>query len=212
MITRVGLLKKLTSKKKGLTLFLCFQIKVGFLMVGHTHEDIDQFFSCIARLLNKFKVLTLSQLIEKVNQVKRKDPVHAEILEHIFSIREWIDDFIPDLHGHLKSYQFKFVAEGEGVQFSYKKRSSSPEWISVDQTKYLIFQELPTGHPEMVDSSFEDMKVPLFTRHLRSTYFKWMPEECTKEWEEWILKTQEAIDGQNTEGTRNIYFTGKDEL
>jgi hypothetical protein len=27
------------------------QIEMGFLMVGHTHEDIDQSFSCLLRLL-----------------------------------------------------------------------------------------------------------------------------------------------------------------
>lgn len=189
----------------------CFQVKVEFLMVGHTHEDIDQFFSCIARLLNKFKVLTLSQLLEKVKQVNRKDPVDAEILEYIFDVREWIDDFIPNLHGHLKSYQFKFVAEGEGVQFFYRKRSTSTQWILVDQEQYPIFQELSTGKPQLVDSLFVEMKVPIFTGHLRATCFKWMPDDYNKEWEEWILKTQEAIDGKNTTGTWNILVCHEDQ-
>ena len=30
---------------------LTFQIELGFLMVGHTHEDIDQFFSKMAQYL-----------------------------------------------------------------------------------------------------------------------------------------------------------------
>lgn len=174
-------------------------------MVGHTHEDIDQFFSCIARLLNKFKVLTLSQLIEKIKQVNRKDPVDAEMLDHLFNVRDWIDGFIPDLHGHLKSYQFKFEVEGEGVRFSYKKRSTSTEWISVDQSRFPIFEDLPAGQPRMVASSFEEMKVPLFSRHLRDAYSNWMPEDCAKEWEEWIQKTQEEINSQNTTGTQNTY-------
>ena len=71
-------------------------------MVGHTHEDIDQYFSCIARPLNKYKVPTLSKLIETVKQANKKDTVDAEILENLFDIREWIDEYIPDLHGHLK--------------------------------------------------------------------------------------------------------------
>ena len=107
-------------------------------MVGHTHEDIDQFFSCIARILNKFKVLTLSQLLQKIKQVNRKDPVEAEILDHLYNMRYWIDGFIPDLQGHLKSYQFKFEVEGEGVRFSYKKRSTSTEWIPVDQSQFRV--------------------------------------------------------------------------
>ena len=175
-------------------------------MVGHTHEDIDQYFSCIARLLNKFKVLTMSQLLDKVKQVNRKDPVNAELLECIFNIKEWMNDFIPDLHGHLKSYQFKFEAANDGVQFLYKKRSTSEEWILVDQDKFPILEELPPSSPELVKSSFDEMKVPLFSRHLRTTYFKWMTEECKKEWEEWMQKIQQEIDGQNNRGTHRFIF------
>ena len=32
---------------------------MGFLMVGHTHEDIDQSFSCLSRLLGKVDALTV---------------------------------------------------------------------------------------------------------------------------------------------------------
>lgn len=169
-------------------------------MVGHTHEDIDQFFSCIARLLNKCKVFTLSQLLEKVKQANKKDNVEAEILENVINIREWIDDFIPDLHGHLKSYQFKFVADGEGVKFSYKKRATSAEWTLVGQTKYPIFQKTPAGIPELVEPMFEEMKVPLLVRHLRNSYFKWMPEDSAGEWEEWIVRTEQEVDGQGSKG------------
>ena len=172
-------------------------------MVGHTHEDIDQFFSCIARILNKFKVLTLSQLLQKIKQVNRKDPVEAEILDHLYNIRDWIDGFTPDLQGHLKSYQFKLEVEGEGVRFSYKKRSTSTEWIPVDQSKFPIFEDLPTGEPKLVASSLEEMKVPLFSRHLRDTYSNWMPQDCIEECEAWIKKTDEEIDSQNTAGNQN---------
>ena len=35
------------------------QVKINFLMVGHTHEDIDQFFSKIRDFLLKHNVCTL---------------------------------------------------------------------------------------------------------------------------------------------------------
>lgn len=34
------------------------QIELGFLVVGHTHEDVDQSFSCLARFLQKHDALT----------------------------------------------------------------------------------------------------------------------------------------------------------
>ena len=36
------------------------QIQMGFLMVGHTHEDIDQGFSCLSRHLQKMDAMTVS--------------------------------------------------------------------------------------------------------------------------------------------------------
>ena len=36
------------------------QIELGFLMVGHTHEDIDQTFSCLSRKLHENAALSMS--------------------------------------------------------------------------------------------------------------------------------------------------------
>ncbi len=38
---------------------MLLQVKIGFLPVGHTHEDIDQLFSCISRRLKHTNVLTI---------------------------------------------------------------------------------------------------------------------------------------------------------
>ena len=35
-------------------------IKVSYLMVGHTHEDVDQYFSCISRYIKKTLKMVLS--------------------------------------------------------------------------------------------------------------------------------------------------------
>ena len=35
------------------------QIEAGFLMVGHTHDDIDQRFSCFSRYLKKHSAITM---------------------------------------------------------------------------------------------------------------------------------------------------------
>ena len=37
---------------------LVFQVELGFLMVGHTHEDIDQFFSRFSQYLRQNSVHT----------------------------------------------------------------------------------------------------------------------------------------------------------
>ena len=35
------------------------EVQVGFLMVGHTHEDIDQLFSCVSRYLDRHSAYKL---------------------------------------------------------------------------------------------------------------------------------------------------------
>lgn len=45
------------------------EVHISFLLVGHTHEDIDQMFSVIARYLNKHDAPTLSAYMEAVRQV-----------------------------------------------------------------------------------------------------------------------------------------------
>ena len=44
------------------------KIKVSYLVVGHTHEDIDQYFSCISRYIRKFlgEVFTISAFLEAI--------------------------------------------------------------------------------------------------------------------------------------------------
>lgn len=39
--------------------FIQHKVKLGFLPVGHTHEDIDQRFSCVSRQLSRRNALTI---------------------------------------------------------------------------------------------------------------------------------------------------------
>ena len=50
---------KLKLKKTPLSL-LVFQIRVNFLPVGHTHEDIDAFFGVYSKHLDKLDIYTVT--------------------------------------------------------------------------------------------------------------------------------------------------------
>ena len=154
-------------------------------MVGHTHEDIDQFFSCIARYLEDHKVLTVEGVIEAIKHAYKKVPINVETIEQIFNIRDWEDDFVPDMHGHLRSYQFKFEWVDGKVEFSYKKRSTSRHWIVVDQSKEPIFDKFPEEFPSFVEPSLTDLRLPIFKRHLQQGYVKWLND---KQMEGWIKR------------------------
>ena len=59
-------------------------------------------------------------------------------------------------------------------------------------------------------NKINNQPINLFSRHLRDAYSNWVPYDCTKEWEDWIKKTQGEIDSQNTTGNKNTY--DKDEI
>ena len=136
-------------------------------MVGHTHEDIDQFFFCIARYLKHHEVLTVEALIEAIKKAYKKYPVNVDTIDHVFDVRDWEDDYVPDMHGHLRSYQFKFEWIDGKIQFSYKKRSTSQHWLFVDQSKEPIFSTTAFERPDIVEPNLTDLRLPMFQKHLQ---------------------------------------------
>lgn len=75
---------------------------VHFLIVGHTHDRVDQFFSCISRHLQKADAWTVQQLFEEVKRsynVKPKGPVYdplcvtAPEIVQLHRIGEWSEFF-----------------------------------------------------------------------------------------------------------------------
>ena len=57
------------------------KVKAGFLMVGHTHEDIDQFFSVISKHLKQLHVNCpdLQSFVEEVRKAF-SDPKESQML------------------------------------------------------------------------------------------------------------------------------------
>ena len=43
-------------------------IEMGFLMIGHTHEDIDAMFSCFSEQLRTSHIVTLPHLMKTFNE------------------------------------------------------------------------------------------------------------------------------------------------
>lgn len=93
---------------------LCIQIKVSFLMVGHTHEDIDQMFSRFSTSLMRHKVHTLSCLIELLPKAFQKPNVTAERISNILNYREWFLPHLNPVAEHSKPHVFKFTLDETG--------------------------------------------------------------------------------------------------
>ena len=64
------------------------EIKMNFLMVGHTHEDIDQVFSVIAGVLKEDDCLGLHEMIERLEKLNLNDP-HPPKCRILHSVWDW---------------------------------------------------------------------------------------------------------------------------
>lgn len=78
-------------------------------MVGHTHEDVDQLFSCISRQLNRVNALTLVELLKQIG-LSYSPSINASILSFMFDVKQWMEKFVePNLTGHVDQHQFKVI-------------------------------------------------------------------------------------------------------
>ena len=73
------------------------EVQLSFLIVGHTHEDIDQRFSIISRALKRQDILSLKQMLALVEgAVSSSDEAFtsAELLENIWDWSDFIGDYL----------------------------------------------------------------------------------------------------------------------
>ena len=65
------------------------RVKVGFLLVGHTHDHIDQMFSRFSVTLRRKEFESLPSLIECIKKSYMPEPAF-EVLEETFDMRRFI--------------------------------------------------------------------------------------------------------------------------
>ncbi|KAL3688706.1 hypothetical protein R1sor_015015 [Riccia sorocarpa] len=82
-------------------------VEVNFLMVGHTHEDVDELFSKVsAQTINK-DVLTLPALMAEIWDSETMHPVPL-LLEEVAHYKSYVDNFLGPLVGHSQPLGFRF--------------------------------------------------------------------------------------------------------
>ena len=122
------------------------EIELGFLMKGHTHEDIDQLLSCVSRYLHKKNAFTLQgksnnyfsafyvivyfaiALLQACNNSteKMKQTVY---LKRVYNVKDWLKPFINPLHNHSNPHIFRFRLNKEHkVEMHYKQWHYTP-WL-----------------------------------------------------------------------------------
>ena len=155
-------------------------------MVGHTHENIDQMFSCVARRLAKNDAHTLEALKEQI-KVSYTPPVLVEELSSLFEIKAWMENSINNISGHVHQHVFKIQNNNGNSKLFYKKWSTSPVWLPDGGIS--LISTIPRGVPKLVKPNTLggmsldklEMDLPKYTMKLKDSEMVWWREFITRQ-------------------------------
>ena len=87
------------------------KIKMCFLPVGHTHEDIDQAFSRIAVYLNRHDALTYDEFLGAIRAsfLKEGRPPNIISIGHAFDFKAWLNGRLPNLSSWTDNLCYRFA-------------------------------------------------------------------------------------------------------
>jgi hypothetical protein len=110
------------------------EIEIAFLIVGHTHASIDQYFSVISRAIKRAKFIgtpmALLELIRRCHDDSWRQPAVIREIKVYYNMKAM---FAPYINKRLKYYNlphiYKFIPSfGHTAICLYKDDSSMPHW------------------------------------------------------------------------------------
>ena len=119
------------------------KVKVNFLLVGHTHNHIDQMFSTFSKKLSRYDAFTLPALCDLISQAYTPKPeiVH---LKEIYDFKRYAHDGNIRVLAQLHNISFNHVfliksSELEPTTLLYAKQySSSTQWEPQQGCRFLL--------------------------------------------------------------------------
>jgi hypothetical protein len=142
------------------------EIQLSFLLVGHTHEDIDQRFSTILAALKHQDIHSLKELLSII----KKKPTHTEpfvVAEHLEHIRNWKSFITPylcsdELIGTSQLHHFRFFMEDNLPRVQSKMYTRIPRWepkMGYACLDTVPSARLPIGLAEVTEPEPRDIKI-----------------------------------------------------
>ena len=103
------------------------EVQLFFLIVGHTHDDIDQRFSVISNILKRQDILSLKQMLAQVETGAWGRDVaftSAKLLENIWDWSGFITDHLHTENnastGTRIPHHFRFYVQNNELRVQYK--------------------------------------------------------------------------------------------
>ena len=168
------------------------KIKVSFLMVGHTHEDVDQMFSRYSTYLARCDSFTMDSLMDAFEKSYTPTPT-AILLDNLPDFVTWLKPYMANIV-KLQSYPhvFKFIRNRQGKsELLVKKWSTDIDWLSCSgEGKGHLLEETPVGTPPLVEPNYNLENDLSLVRSGLQHAEKFLTPEAKQWWDNWFKEVQ----------------------
>jgi len=137
---------------------LVFEVKVSFLMVGHTHHDNDQFFGAIGKNIRRKEALTWIDLVNLIRNSHPELSVEVKTLEEIVDFASFIGVHMNHIVNISKPHHYHFGKIDNVVSFRSRmyKDTQWSQWMAVFK-----LDNFPSSQPQLLTVS----SVKVITNH-----------------------------------------------
>lgn len=127
------------------------EVYVNFLLVGHTHEDIDAMFGRWSSKLKSNSYPTIPLLMKSFMDAEEK-PVIPHLIEEVPDFKGFLEGYLCDgketLIGHTKGQQFKFYKDSDGSsKMQYKILCTDRDWLPQENEGVQLWKVASDGSP-----------------------------------------------------------------
>ena len=135
------------------------EIQVGFLLVGHTHEDIDAYFSHLSKSLKSKNTFVVADLMKAFMESQELSFL-PEFIQEVGDFKSFVKGFLYSGMAHIivlgEMHLFKFYVDANGVPvMKYKKSTTDSNFLPSDRPSRCLWKKdsrgrpvLPPGYPK----------------------------------------------------------------
>ena len=125
------------------------EIYINFLIVGHTHEDIDALFGRWSTKLKTNDYPTLPRLMKSFMDCETQ-PVIPHLIEEVPNFKAFVEGYLhtgdDSLQGHSQAQQFKFYKDANGWPLvQYKILCTDSDWLPKEGGRICLWKETSDG-------------------------------------------------------------------
>jgi hypothetical protein len=181
------------------------RVNLGFLMPGHTHEDVDALFGKYSHILNNQTTTNFPKLLEIFQRCTNPSPI-GSLIEEVPDWKSFVEGYTLDMEGHSRPLQYTFwVRDGIPI-FQWKMRPSEDKWRGGQEiwrrdanNKPMI----PPGQPKAL-KPFNEVKQAGLTKDGINDYIKhWQtnPDETNRALIDYWKNVSNLLDEIDTTST-----------